>query len=142
MWELRLVAGGAGFAVVFMCVWMRAEESGVCLCVHAFVLGLLQCCLPGFVVCFKVLMVSFSFPFHFVDFAPSPLTPPSPPHTHLSLCTPTPACILHAWVPVLWSPCNPSSPPPRSHLFPHPPLPRPLTDPPPPSLAGTPCRTV
>lgn len=29
VWEGRLVAGGAGCVVVFLCVSMRAEESGV-----------------------------------------------------------------------------------------------------------------
>lgn len=111
-------------------------KSQVCLCVHAlwaFVLGLLQCCLPGFVVCFKVLMLVFFFPFSLCCFCPSPL--PHPVHQ-------TSACIPHARVLVLCSPCDPSSLPPHSHLFPHPPLPRPLTDPLPQSLAGTPCRTV
>lgn len=75
---------------------------------------------------------------------------PPPPFLFLPSCTPT--CIPHAWVLVLLSPphphlpasllCNSSSLPPRSRLFPHPLPPRPLTDPPPPSLAGTPCRTV
>lgn len=37
---------------------------------------------------------------------------------------------------------HPSSLPPHSHLSPHPLPPRPLTDPLPPSLAGTLCRTV
>lgn len=76
------------FLVVLSACWCE-PKSQVCLCVHAlwaFVLGLLQCCLPGFVVCFKVLMLSFSFPFHFVVFV-LPLSP--------ILCTkPLPAYLM------------------------------------------------
>lgn len=35
---------------------------------------MLQCCLPGFVVCFKVFMVFFSSPSHLVVFPVSPLS--------------------------------------------------------------------
>lgn len=146
---------GGGRREVACCVTFQALCSSVCLCVfvdrssqrgrqcsfcRGSCAGWLQRCLLGFVVCFKVLTVSFSFPCHFVCFCllyPS-TPPPPPPLTHP---VQQPACIPHAGVMVLW--CRPpSSPPPRSHLSPPLPHPRLLTDPPPQSLAGTPCRTV
>lgn len=88
--------------------------------------------------------------FFFPFFSPCCFSFVLPPFLFLPSCTPT--CIPHARVLVLLVPppphlpasllCNPSSLPPRSRLFPHPLPPRPLTDPLPPSLAGTPCRTV
>lgn len=63
-------------------------------------------------------------------FLPFPILPTIPPAI-LSLCP-------SGFVPGV---C-PSCPHLHSVFTPHPPPPRPLTDPPPPSLAGTPCRTV
>lgn len=81
--------------------------TDVHLCFHALwprVPGLLQCCLPGFVVCFKVLTLSFSFLCHFF-FLSSPTLPISlPPHPipfpYTTLSTPA---YLIFWVLVLWS---------------------------------------
>lgn len=103
----------------------------MCLCVHAlwaFVLGLLQCCLPGFVVCFKVLMVSFSFPFHFVDFAPSPpLLSPPPLYTNPCLHT---SCLGAGTSVALQPKLSPSTHPP----FSTPPAPSPANGPPSPKF--------
>lgn len=79
---------------------MRAKEPDVCFhALRAQMPGLLLCCLPGFVVCFKVLMVSFSFPCHLVCFClphlPFFLYPLTHPVHH-------PTCISHARVLVLW----------------------------------------
>lgn len=100
-------------------------------CFSWLLLRLVQCC-PRccFDVALRCLMVSLYFPLSyvfFVCFYPSHC--PSP--AVLSLCS-------SGFVPGV---C-PSFPRPRSVLSPHPPPPRPLTDPPPPSLAGTLCRTV
>lgn len=100
-------------------------------CFSWLLLRLVQCC-PRccFDVALRCLMVSLYFPLSymfFVCFYPSPC--PSP--AVLSLCS-------SGFVPGV---C-PSFPRPRSVLSPHPPPPRPLTDPLPQSLAGTPCRTV
>lgn len=103
-------------------------------------LGWLQCCLPCFVVCFKVLTVSFSFPCHLVvlvfPFFFSIILPSSFPNTPIYVCIPY--LILGAGTLLI----SHTSCPLQCSLLSPLPLPLHLTDPLPPSLAGTPCRTV
>lgn len=111
--------GCCGFGFSFVLLLLALAEVGPVLS------SLLFWC------CFEVFDgVSFIFPCHMCFlFVFYPSHCPSP--AVLSLCS-------SGFAPGV---C-PSFPRPRSVLSPHPPPPRPLTDPPPPSLAGTLCRTV
>lgn len=105
-------------------VCSRVRFVFVCSCSVGFCVGFALMLSSWLCGVLKVLMLFFSPPFHCFVFVPPP-----------NFCLHT-SCLGAGTL------FNPSSLPPRSHLFPLLPPPRPLTDPLPPSSAGTPCRTV
>lgn len=132
---LQVVEAALGCLLCCYCMWVRVFYSFLfeCvrqwepdsqMCARAFMLsGFTLCCLPGFVVCFKVLTVSFSFPLSPFCFLSSPLPHPvrHPMPAFLVL-----GCWYFAFLPPQLSPTTfpPFSTPPAPSLANGPPSPK------------------